>query len=77
MLIGRSAACATREVLVDACQGRSRVLVLRGEPGIGKTALLRHTSEQANEQPGPLTTSKQAAKITADRRAPTTRRSAV
>jgi hypothetical protein len=48
MLIGRSAECATlEEVLADARQGRSRVLVLRGEPGIGKTALLRHATAQA------------------------------
>jgi tetratricopeptide (TPR) repeat protein len=48
MLIGRSAECATlEEILADARQGRSRVLVLRGEPGIGKTALLRSTAEQA------------------------------
>jgi DNA-binding CsgD family transcriptional regulator len=48
MLIGRSAECATLEqVLVDARQGRSRVLVLRGEPGIGKTALLHYAADQA------------------------------
>ena len=48
MLIGRSAECATLEqVLADARQGRSRVLVLRGEPGIGKSALLRHAADQA------------------------------
>jgi DNA-binding CsgD family transcriptional regulator len=49
MLIGRSAECATlKEILADACQGRSRVLVLRGEPGIGKSALLRYAADQAN-----------------------------
>jgi DNA-binding CsgD family transcriptional regulator len=49
MLIGRSAECATlEEVLAHARQGRSRVLVLRGEPGIGKTALLDHTVHQAH-----------------------------
>src|SRR5215217_2558466 len=48
MLIGRSAECATlEEILADARQGRSRVLVLRGEPGIGKSALLRHAADQA------------------------------
>src|SRR5215218_8820412 len=48
MLIGRSAECATlEEVLADARQGRSRVLVLRGEPGIGKSALLRYAADQA------------------------------
>jgi ABC-type transporter Mla maintaining outer membrane lipid asymmetry ATPase subunit MlaF len=64
----RPAGCATLEqVLADARQGRSRVLVLGGGPGIGKTALLRSTAEQANEQPGPLATPRQA-RITADRR---------
>src|SRR4029453_5277097 len=49
MLIGRSAECATlEEVLADARRGRSRVLVLRGEPGIGKSALLRYAADQAN-----------------------------
>jgi DNA-binding CsgD family transcriptional regulator len=48
MLIGRSTECATLEkLLADARQGHSRVLVLRGEPGIGKSALLRHVTDQA------------------------------
>jgi DNA-binding CsgD family transcriptional regulator len=48
MLVGRSAECATLErLLADARQGRSAVLLVRGEPGIGKTALLRHTAGQA------------------------------
>ena len=34
-------------LLDDARHGRSGVLVLRGEPGIGKTTLLRHAEQQA------------------------------
>ena len=29
--------------------GHSRVLVLRGDPGVGKTVLLRHLAQQAND----------------------------
>src|ERR671917_684207 len=47
--LGRS---AEREVvdrlLRDARAGTSAVLVIRGEPGIGKTALLRHAARQAS-----------------------------
>jgi DNA-binding CsgD family transcriptional regulator len=35
-------------VLAHARAGRSAVLVIRGEPGIGKTALLRHAARQAS-----------------------------
>jgi DNA-binding CsgD family transcriptional regulator/DNA replicative helicase MCM subunit Mcm2 (Cdc46/Mcm family) len=49
MLIGRSTECATIErLLADARHGRSNVLVLRGEPGVGKSALLRYASAQAH-----------------------------
>ena len=38
------------EGLVDAVRaGESRALVLRGEPGVGKTALLEYILEQASE----------------------------
>src|SRR6201989_1571104 len=48
MLYGRTTECAVLDrVLVDARAGRSQVLVLRGEPGIGKTALLDYLSERA------------------------------
>jgi DNA-binding CsgD family transcriptional regulator len=48
MLVGRSAERATLErLLADARQGRSGVLLLRGEPGIGKSALLRYIADQA------------------------------
>jgi len=43
MLVGRDAQCARIEgLLAGARSGRSAVLVIRGAPGIGKTALLRH-----------------------------------
>lgn len=48
VLLGRTAECATLDhVLASARAGRSQVLVLRGEPGIGKTALLEHVLRSA------------------------------
>ncbi|ORA31737.1 ATP-binding protein [Mycobacterium aquaticum] len=42
-LYGRDAECAALdELLADVRAGRGRVLVLRGEPGVGKTALLTY-----------------------------------
>jgi predicted ATPase len=35
-------------MLADARDGRSAVLVIRGEPGIGKTSLLRYAARQAS-----------------------------
>jgi DNA-binding CsgD family transcriptional regulator len=35
-------------LVAGVCAGQSRVLVLRGEAGVGKTALLRHLSAAAN-----------------------------
>src|ERR1700722_6820221 len=47
-LLGRSGECAALDGLVESVrQGHSAVLMLRGEPGIGKTALLRHAAEAA------------------------------
>jgi DNA-binding CsgD family transcriptional regulator len=47
-LVGRRAECQALDRLVrEALAGQSRVVVLRGEAGIGKSALLRHVSEQA------------------------------
>ena len=47
-LIGRRSECATLDrVVADAGSGRSRVIVLRGEAGGGKTALLRYLSDRA------------------------------
>ncbi|MER5518765.1 AAA family ATPase [Streptomyces sp. NPDC002763] len=51
MLFGRHTETERIGRLVqDAREGRSRVLVLRGEAGIGKTALLRHGADAAREQ---------------------------
>ena len=48
VLAGRGSECATLdELLATAFSGRSAVLVLRGEPGIGKTALLKYARERA------------------------------
>ena len=47
-LRGRDAECAALEVLLEAARrGESRALVIRGEPGIGKSALLDYTIESA------------------------------
>ncbi len=47
-LLGRAEECATLNALIaDIRRGESRSLVLRGEAGIGKTALLRHLVESA------------------------------
>ncbi|HEV2712173.1 MAG TPA: ATP-binding protein, partial [Gaiellaceae bacterium] len=34
-------------LLADVRAGHSAALVLRGEPGVGKTALMRYTARQA------------------------------
>jgi DNA-binding CsgD family transcriptional regulator/tetratricopeptide (TPR) repeat protein len=48
MLRGRTPECAALDALLAQAQaGESRVLVLRGEPGIGKTALLDYVAERA------------------------------
>jgi len=47
-LRGRSRQCGTVDgLLADVRAGRSRALVLRGEPGIGKTALLGYAADAA------------------------------
>jgi predicted ATP-dependent serine protease len=47
-LRGRSREVALLDGVLDAVRGgESRSLVLRGEPGIGKTALLRHLTAAA------------------------------
>ena len=49
-LLGRDSECALLERLLDGARGgRSGTLVLYGEPGIGKTALLEHTVARAAE----------------------------
>jgi DNA-binding CsgD family transcriptional regulator len=48
MLVGRDAQCTRIErLLAGARSGHSGVLVIRGAPGIGKTALLRHAVDAA------------------------------
>src|SRR6186997_2176032 len=50
MLRGRRDECAALDALLSGVRaGRSRVLVLRGEVGIGKTALLRYLIESASD----------------------------
>jgi len=50
MLTDRAAEGARLDRLLRGVQtGRSAVLVLRGAPGIGKTALLRHAAERAQD----------------------------
>jgi DNA-binding CsgD family transcriptional regulator len=47
-LRGRSRQCGTLDrLLADVRAGRSRALVVRGEPGIGKTALLGYAADSA------------------------------
>src|SRR3954464_2936470 len=49
-LLGRADECAALSGLIDAVRrGESRSLVLRGEAGIGKTALLRYLVESASD----------------------------
>src|SRR6266704_1440350 len=48
MLRGRGQQCRVLDgLLAEVRAGRSRVLVVRGEPGIGKTALLGYAAETA------------------------------
>jgi DNA-binding CsgD family transcriptional regulator len=48
-LLGRSDECATLDRLVcGARSGQSQVLVLRGDPGVGKTALLDYVVDRAS-----------------------------
>src|SRR4051794_1075869 len=47
-MLGRRAECeAVDRLLADVLVGQSGVLVLRGEAGVGKTALLRYGAEEA------------------------------
>src|SRR3954471_10348457 len=47
-LLGRRSECQTLDRLLEAVRsGESRALVVRGEPGVGKTALLEYVAERA------------------------------
>jgi DNA-binding CsgD family transcriptional regulator len=48
--VGRRDECRTLETVLEAARsGRSGVLVVRGEPGVGKTALLQYAIESASD----------------------------
>jgi len=48
LLAGRATECGQLDqLLAEARRGHSAVLVLRGEPGIGKSALLEHVADGA------------------------------
>src|SRR4051812_1701712 len=50
MLVGRGVECAAVEcLLLEARESRSGALVIRGEPGIGKSALLGYAIERAGD----------------------------
>jgi hypothetical protein len=50
MLLGRAAEQRRLDQMLDEARGgHSSVLVLRGEPGIGKTALLAYAKQRATD----------------------------
>jgi AAA ATPase domain len=56
VLYGRTAECAAVDrLLEDARSGRSGVLVLRGEAGVGKSTLLGYAAERAKGGPAGMT----------------------
>ena len=49
-LVGRRSECEALNGLIEAVRaGQSRALVVRGEPGVGKTALLEYVVERASD----------------------------
>jgi MoxR-like ATPase len=66
MLHGRRAECdALDRLLADARRSRSGALVLRGEAGVGKTALLEHAAGRADRLP-PAQRVREARRVVAD-----------
>jgi len=54
ILNGRGGECATLDGLLEGVRGgRSAALVVRGEAGVGKTALLRYAMDSARSLPVP------------------------
>src|SRR3954451_21542656 len=50
VLRGRRSECEALDRVVDAVRGgESRALVVRGEPGIGKSVLLEYVAERASD----------------------------
>lgn len=48
-LLGRNAECAVRDRVLDGVRaGRGCAVVVRGEPGVGKSVLLDYIAEQAS-----------------------------
>jgi DNA-binding CsgD family transcriptional regulator len=47
-LVGRDGECARIHALLDGVERSGAALLVRGEPGIGKSALLDHAAEQAS-----------------------------
>jgi DNA-binding CsgD family transcriptional regulator len=47
-LVGRDRECTRIQALLDGIDRAGAALLVRGEPGIGKSALLDHTAEQAS-----------------------------
>jgi hypothetical protein len=50
LLVGREREIGAIETLLDGVEGSQTVLIVRGEPGIGKSALLSEASRRAKER---------------------------
>ena len=49
-MVGREREIGAIETLLDSVDGSNTALMVRGEPGIGKSALLREASQRARER---------------------------